>query len=180
MVYALPVVAVSVLFYLPKFFETSVTSDGDGGGGATHKLDVRDLRKDGAYIFWYVNLANLLVTGLGPLLALSLLNARIYLVLKRRWKGPLWATTTTTNMNAGDGGGGGRRESEVSIAFNSAKMTRRKSGVRTNVQQAVVLFYIVAAFFVANVLRVCINAGEVAFAGRIQSRINARCKGSNC
>ncbi len=93
LVYALPVLVFSVFFYLPKFVETTVSYDERND---RHKLDVRDLRRDEDYIFWYVNLANLLVTGLAPLLALSLLNAKIYLVIKRRWKGPMWRNTQVT------------------------------------------------------------------------------------
>ncbi len=69
---------------------------------------------------------------------------------------------------------GGRRESEISVSASTQAPSRRST--RNHAQQAVVLFYVVAAFFASNVLRVCINAGEVAFADSIQERIRAGCK----
>ena len=37
-----------------------------------------------------MNLASLVVTGTWPLVALCVLNARIYLAISRRWRGPMW------------------------------------------------------------------------------------------
>ncbi len=69
-VYVLPVATISVLFYLPKFFEAYVDRNDE--------VIIRRLRRNEDYIFWYVNVANLLLTGVIPLASLCFLNARIY------------------------------------------------------------------------------------------------------
>ncbi len=68
----------------------------------------------------YVNLASLVVTGTWPLVALCVLNARIYLAISRRWRGPMWrsavaarstvrvATAAAAAKDVGGGEGGVR------------------------------------------------------------------------
>ena len=42
---------------------------------------------DQTYVTWYINWARLLVLGLLPFLAISCLNTRIYIAIRRRRKG---------------------------------------------------------------------------------------------
>ena len=44
-------------------------------------------RMDQAYVTWYINWARLLVLGLLPFVAISFLNTRIYIAIRRRRKG---------------------------------------------------------------------------------------------
>ena len=50
-------------------------------------LDVTQLRMNELYVTWYINWARLLVLGLLPFGAISFLNTKIYLAIRRRRKG---------------------------------------------------------------------------------------------
>ena len=50
-------------------------------------LDVTELRVNDLYVTWYINWGRLLVFGLVPFGAISFLNTKIYLAIRRRRKG---------------------------------------------------------------------------------------------
>ena len=78
-----PVVFFSVLFNLPKFFEYSLETDTyyDTGTNATVidlMLQPTDLRLNDNYVYYYVNLARLIVGCLFPFISLTILHIAIY------------------------------------------------------------------------------------------------------
>ena len=51
------------------------------------KFPVIYIRMDQNYVTWYINWARLLVLGLLPFVAISFLNTKIYIAIRRRRKG---------------------------------------------------------------------------------------------
>ena len=93
MKYMLPVMLFSIVFNLPKFFEIRMdeTEFFNNQTNTTHiefKLNPTELRLDDNYVFYYVNIARFVVSGLIPLITLTFLHMAIY-----RYR-PLLITTT--------------------------------------------------------------------------------------
>ena len=111
--------------------------DDEGGGG---RVDVRsvpevmpaDLRMNDAYVFYYNNLAKLVITGLVPFVSLCFFNFKIYSSLRRRRSvmGPAACAAHQQQLNEDN-------------------------------RQALVLFSIVIIFIVTNTPRILINIDEV-------------------
>ena len=88
MKYLLPVIALSILFNIPKFFEaefvgervsanrSDVFVDYDDGGSSS--IDVTALRKNPDYVIYYHNWARLAVLGIIPFVMLVYFNTKIY------------------------------------------------------------------------------------------------------
>ena len=51
------------------------------------KFPIIYIRMDQNYVTWYINWARLLVLGLLPFVAISFLNTKIYIAIRRRRKG---------------------------------------------------------------------------------------------
>lgn len=90
------------------------------------------LRLDKYYVFLYVNLARLLIQGVVPFVLLTILNYRIYWVIKRR-RGLVNRPATSNH--------------------NQAKKANET-------QQAVMLFIIVLLFFICHTPRFVLNLHE--------------------
>ena len=83
MKYMFPVMLFSFLFNLPKFFEISVVDFSYFNPETNQteddvKLKPTDLRLDENYVFYYVNITRFVVSGLFPLIALTILHLAIY------------------------------------------------------------------------------------------------------
>ena len=79
MKYTLPVVIFSALFNLPKFFEFSLQEVHNSNNTVVDLKPVpTKLRLDDNYVYFYVNWARFVVSGLFPLISLTLLNLAIY------------------------------------------------------------------------------------------------------
>lgn len=91
-----------------------------------------DLRMNDDYIFYYNNLAKLIVTGIVPFTALCIFNTKIYCALRNRRNvmGPNATAAHQQQLNEDN-------------------------------RQALVLFGIVIIFFVSNVPRILLNLHEV-------------------
>ena len=79
----LPVILFSVIFNLPKFFEYNLDKmeffNVEKNQTEVHlKLNPTELRLNNNYVFYYINLSRLMVSGLFPLISLSFLNFAIY------------------------------------------------------------------------------------------------------
>ena len=79
----MPNLIFSILFNLPKFFEFDMqeTMELNSENNVTLtkiKLLPTKLRLNDNYVFYYVNLSRLLVSGLIPLVSLAILNFFIY------------------------------------------------------------------------------------------------------
>ena len=74
----------SVIFNLPKFFEFDVQEivDTNSETNMTYitkiNLNPTNLRLDDNYVYYYVNWSRFLVSGLIPLVSLTVLNFAIY------------------------------------------------------------------------------------------------------
>lgn len=143
--YIIPVLILSTVFNLPKFAETKVveeiiikkrvdpeTFETEFYNYTLVTVHPTDLRMNDAYIFWYNNLAKLLITGLIPFLSLCIFNTRIYGALRRRRNvmGPNATAAHQQQLNEDN-------------------------------RQALVLFSIVIIFLISNVPRIALNLHEV-------------------
>ena len=88
--YIVPVMIISVAFNTPKYFEietyemkstnrneSSIENDQD----VIVSVKATDLRMNDDYIFYYNNLAKLIVTGVVPFAALCVFNSKVFTVL---------------------------------------------------------------------------------------------------
>ena len=83
MKYTLPNIVFSAIFNLPKFFEFDVqeiveTNSETNMTYAKINLNPTNLRLDDNYVYYYVNWSRFLVSGLIPLVSLTVLNFAIY------------------------------------------------------------------------------------------------------
>ena len=79
--YTVPVVLMSILFNLPKFYEWKIEEMLENETNSTEiniELIPTDLRLNDYYVYYYVNIARLVVSGLVPLVSLAVLNLAIY------------------------------------------------------------------------------------------------------
>ena len=104
----------SVIFNLPKFLDLKVEEEmtcsnltGTNTTGinittyernctAQSKVIPTELRTNYQYVFWYINILNIAVTGVLPISLLIYLNFRIYLSFKRFIQ---WRASRTSNKN---------------------------------------------------------------------------------
>ena len=83
MKYTVPNIVFSVIFNLPKFFEFDVQEivETNSETNSTYikiNLNPTNLRLDDNYVYYYVNWSRFLVSGLIPLVGLTVLNFAIY------------------------------------------------------------------------------------------------------
>ena len=156
LLYILPVITFSVVYNIPKFFDLKIVeipkdsedasncSESTSNGTFqfhcenTTQFDMQptNLRNNPAYILWYINVSNLVVTSIIPFLLLTYFNYKIYTALKERQK---------------------RKANMVSQPNNPSN--RKEHGKKEN-RQTFVLFAIVALFVICHALRVILNIAE--------------------
>jgi hypothetical protein len=79
--YLLPVISLSVLFNIPKFFEAEISFDENQLNSTEIQLptiDITSLRKNPDYAIYYHNWARLAVLGIVPFVMLVYFNTKIY------------------------------------------------------------------------------------------------------
>jgi hypothetical protein len=79
--YLLPVISLSVLFNIPKFFEAEISFDENQQNSTEIQLptiDITSLRKNPDYAIYYHNWARLAVLGIVPFVMLVYFNTKIY------------------------------------------------------------------------------------------------------
>ena len=145
------VMAFSIFFYLPKFFDLEISEDEKycsieymeqeeytlNATNCTYleySIKGTDLRNNDKFVLWYVNVANFIVTVAIPLISLTYLNIRIYSKVKLFLK---------------------RRPSTFADNLSNAARERSK-----DIQQAYQLFGIVFLFVLCHLLRVSLNIEE--------------------
>ena len=90
LLYILPVITFSVVYNIPKFFDLKIEEKPKEFADALVRKNTQfdmqptDLRNNPAYILWYINVSNLVVTSVVPLLLLTYFNYKIYTSLKER------------------------------------------------------------------------------------------------
>jgi len=83
--YLLPILLFAVLFNITKFFESKVVYYTEDNVTSLY-LDVTQLRLNNHYVTWYVNWARLCVLGILPFGAITFLNTKIYIAVRRRMR----------------------------------------------------------------------------------------------
>ena len=175
--YVTSVITLSSVYCIPKFFELKVESSNNNNTLRDHvtlndlrtldndtlsyKYDLfeirpTELRQNPNYILWYINISNLVVTGIMPALLLSFLNFNIYKSLRQwRQRKPIMDTT--------------------------ANVTRTGMETGHDRKQTSVLFTIVAMDFVCNSLRVILNIEELLdIGGKTYTQLmEEKCGGNN-
>ena len=159
--FTVPVIIISVVYMIPEFFEFSILrhefQDGNksadlnstvlseklGNDGLNYILTqiiVSDLRWSETYVLVYMNIGNILITGIIPLLMLAYFNFYIYrgmkTFLKRRW--------SIRRRNV---------EHEQDAQHNDE--------IRNQLNQTIILFAIVLIFIVTNILRISLNISDL-------------------
>ena len=120
------------------------------------------LRLSKEFILWYLNVGNLIVTGVIPFISLSFLNCKIYLFIQAAFE-----------------------DCRVSDAVSTQVSDQKPNGLKRlnagEIRQVAVLFGVVVAFSVCNVLRIVLNIEEIiSFEDWIQTEKKAESIGKMC
>ena len=159
--FTVPVIMISIVYMIPEFFEFSILrhelEDGkksayfnstvlseklasDGLNYILTQIIVSDLRWSETYVLVYMNIGNILITGIIPLFMLAYFNFYIYrgmkTFLKRRW--------SIRRRNV---------EHEQDAQHNDE--------IRNQLNQTIILFAIVLIFIVTNILRISLNISDL-------------------
>ena len=150
MKYVGPIIVMSFIFYLPKFFDLEIgelhetchqnstqyllNSSECESSLKKYIIEGTALRNNNLFVLWYVNVANFIVTVAIPLISLIFLNVRTY-------------TKVLLFLR--------RRPSNMVIEASTAAKERSK-----DIQQAYQLFVIVFMFVLCHSLRVSLNIEE--------------------
>ena len=151
-----PILIFATVFYIPKWFELRLKPRLDFCSinktltlCSTEQLNIElsGVRNNHHYIFWYLNVANMFITALGPLLILAYLNVNIYINLKRFIKKKT-SPVVLSNYN----------QAPNSRQARNMKM-KRKCEIDL-IRQTTVLFVMLILFFLSHVLRIALNIEE--------------------
>ena len=163
--YILPVMIFSFLYYSPKFFDLYVEEVSDCAAtknqssknitgndeqsevecSTKHEIHPTALRMDHQYIFWYLNVSNLIVTCVIPISVLLFMNCRIATSLNEYRKRRPATSVKTKNDTA-------------TLRNNERQQTSQKTNM--NVKQTFILFSIVILFVICHALRIALNVTE--------------------
>ena len=81
--YVIPVLTFSLMFTIPKFFETETSYDEKTGD---YYISATELRTNQDYIIYYIGLARFIVTGIIPFSMILFFNLRTYRTIQSRKK----------------------------------------------------------------------------------------------
>ena len=176
--YVGPVLVFSMIFNIPKCFETefeeipvlplNVSDSLNVTNGTTWYYLVRptEFRFNDTYVLLYSNIARLLVQGVIPFISLSFLNYRIYWVIKRRRKlknRPRLGSNTDNGHQLRPRRGSNLDNGDHLLNIVETQLSRASFSAERKVneaKQAVVLFMIVLLFFICHTPRQMINIHE--------------------
>ena len=153
-----PILIFATVFYIPKWFELRLKPHLDFCSiNKTLKLcsteqltiELSGVRNNPDYIFWYLNIANMFITALGPLLILAYLNINIYINLKRFIIKKKTSARVLSNLS-----------SEATDSRQTRNMKMKRKCEMDLIRQTIVLFVIVILFFLSHVLRIALNIEE--------------------
>ena len=189
--YVAPVIAFSMAFTIPKFFEleflpemldTSMPNGTIVFNGTEYynpfisetnvtMAKPTEFRLNDIYVLLYCNIARILVQGIIPFISLSFLNYRIYWVIKRRRElknRPRLGSTIDIEYNVPN-----RPRPNSNIANEVHLLTVEENPVcrasfsaerkANEAKHAVILFIIVLLFFICHTPRVIINIHELVY-----------------
>ena len=142
------IITFSILYYIPRFFDLELEKlpceSSEAGGmnfNCSEQYDIipTKIRQNPNYILWYINVSNLMVTGVIPGVLLGFFNYKISKSLKK------------SNLT---------RASMVSRQRSTTVKQQHKNN--SDHGRTLVLFAIVILFFVCHALRIVLNIEEVA------------------
>ena len=153
-----PIILLSTAFYIPKRLElglethawclkineTEVINE-ELVCHTSYEIIVKELRTNPHYNFWYINVANILVTAVIPLISLSYLNINIYLKFKE------FLSRRPTSKDVRSNG---------ITTLNISQEEKIKQQEKDMIQQTLVLFSIVILFCLFHVIRIALNVEE--------------------
>jgi len=142
-----PIVLAAMIFYIPRRFELEIKthsncSQNPENGSCNHQyeIEVTALRTNNHYNLWYLNISNVLVTIVIPLLTLSYLNINIYTKFKEFLQRQPSMHTASSNLNA-------------------YRINKKRE--KNIIQQTKVCFSVVIIFGLFHVLRMILNIEEI-------------------
>ena len=151
--YVGPIIIFSTLFYAPKYMELylaknikcNATTD-ENSDCSEYVIALSDMRKSDGYVLWYLNVMNLIVTTIIPLISLMYLNFNVYLKYKHYIR-----RQPSTHQ---------RQQCHLNPILSNVQ-ERFRNRERDAVQQTMILFVIVILFCLSHVLRICLNVEEL-------------------
>ena len=154
-----PIVVFSTGFYIPKWMEIGIETRDlcieknhiDNANYTVceddHKIVVNNLRNNTYYNLWYLNVANLLITAVIPLLSIIYLNVNIYYKFNRFLKRqPQFRQINSTPTDQ--------------PIQQQQTISRQKQEKDDFIQQMWILFSIVILFMLCHILRIVLNIEE--------------------
>ena len=174
--YVLPVFAFTCIYYSPKFCDLNIDKILNCKNGSTinvvnrtqeyietaiaernctisYPLIPTKLRVDPNYMFWYINVSNLILTALIPLCVLIYLNAKTYSALSQFIQ---------------------RQPSSQSSSEQRNKDQRQQTN---DVKKVFILFSIVGLFILCHSLRIILNIDEFINLSRFKEEQKKGCNG---
>ena len=124
-------------------------------------VGLTDLRKSSDYVLWYLNVTNLIVTTVIPLVALAYLNFNVYLKFKQYiHRQPSHRHTTRPTQNQ-QGHPTTTPTPNNHHHKNNNVQERFRKREKDVIQQTMILFVIVILFVLSHVLRIILNIEEM-------------------
>ena len=154
-----PIVVFSTGFYIPKWMEIGIETrelcieknhiDNTNRTvcGDDHKIVVNNLRNNIHYNLWYLNVANLLITAVIPLLSIIYLNVNIYYKFIRFLK----RQPQFRQINSS------QTDQPIQQPHSISRQKQEKDDF---IQQMWILFSIVILFVLCHILRIVLNIEE--------------------
>jgi len=165
--YVGPVILLSTLFYSPKYMELYLKKDVRCNttvanfNCSEYMVGLTDLRKSSDYVLWYLNVTNLIVTTVIPLVALAYLNFNVYLKFKQYiHRQPSHRHTTRPTQNQ-QGHPTTTPTPNNHHHKNNNVQERFRKREKDVIQQTMILFVIVILFVLSHVLRIILNIEEM-------------------
>ena len=164
--HVMPVIMISVIYTIPAFLSFTIRSfpipseDAISERNGTMKemlnsslsnndmidliycVQPTELRLSKRFVLWYINIASFVVTGAIPIICLTVLNIRIFLIIRISMK-------NRERLNVSIRGGNRRNQHQ--------KRRRRSEEIR----QAMILFGVVIVFFICHILRIILDIEEL-------------------
>ena len=167
-----PVFGISVIYYLPKFFDLdvnkkteclnstnvdsanlSISESGLSNCTTSYDLLPTALRTNDQYHFWYINISNIVVTCIVPFTLLVYMNCRTLSSLRQF------------------------RQRQPSANLNSAGQNQESKSRSSDVKKTFILFSIVILFVVCHALRIFLNIDEFLHLEKMMEDRDKGCSG---
>ena len=125
-----------------------------------YDIALTGLRRNNAYNLWYLNITNLFVTAIIPLVSLTYLNVNIYLKFRQYLERQQ------------------RFSNKLTLSQNNTNEQKARKREKDMIQQTMILFSVVVLFGLFHILRIVLNIEEFASLEKRKSvkEINDNCE----